>query len=120
MFSMNVPHGWEIYNTAECIVMFDANKQSEQFAIFTLKSVKFSQRKYEAFLDQVYGGHEKPSTLKLGKLDFIYSSVDGGSTQYQTLLHPINQIFGLMIQSRSIERRISTTQQKMIASIILK
>lgn len=120
MFSMNVPRGWEIYNTSECIVMFDANKQSEQFAIFTLKSVKFTQKKYEAFLDQVYGGHEKPSSLKLGKLDFIYSSVDGGSTQYQTLLHPINQIFGLMIQSRSIERRISKTQQDMIASIILK
>ena len=120
MFSMDVPRGWEIYNTAECIVMFDTNKQSEQFAIFTLKSVKFTQKKYEAFLDKVYGGHEKLSSLKFGKLEFFYSSVDGGSTQYQTLLHPINPVFGLMIQSRSIERRISKTQQDMIASIILK
>jgi hypothetical protein len=120
MFSMRMPVNWEIYNTTECLVMFDREKQTEQLAIFTLKSVTFTQNKFEQFLDRIYGKHEPFKDIDIGGRTFSLTNVMGGTTNYQILVYPINKQFGLMVQSHSAQNKLSPEQTKILESISFK
>lgn len=117
MFTVRMPDGWELYRTEECLVIFNKKIAGEQVAIFTLRSVTFTEKKFARFLDKVYGGHTEFGRQSLGSLEWITTDVQNKNQIDQVLAVPINRIFGLMIQSHSKTGKLTDTQKEIISSI---
>ncbi len=120
MFTVKMPDGWDLYRTEECLVIFNKNTAGEQVAIFTLRSVTFTEKRFARFLDKVYGGHTEFGRETLGKLEYVTTDVQNKNQIDQVLAVPINRIFGLMIQSHSKTGKLTETQKEIISSISFK